>query len=429
MPRTGNEGSEGPAPRHVPPEGFFRARRLPGARRSEGTDDPSPARRDPSPRRVFAWLYVGCVVAAYGVFLLTILSLLVADTLGLGNAGLGIAFASLSVGGFTSPFIAGMFADRTGPRPVSLAGLVCVMGGGALAAWSPDPIVLVAGVFLLGAGFSMYNVMGYAWINEALGPRKGAYLGVYVTGIGRGADGREGRSEGRRCAWPIVSNSGAGGGAMSRARVVPTAEIALPRRRAEGLMRRRHVENSPRNPVLRCRYRAYPRVAGPLRRRLYRPMQIEARAPLRDPSPAADAGREHQPRACAVCGGHDRAPFWQGNGMTLLRCRGCGRVAACSVELGQPVEVEVRLVADDHVPDRRHHRHDRGGVRGEVGLITANIGWAAGVVSAGTYSLVVLVVLVTTLVTPGALQMLFSGQPHAPHVLPSVVAAEVEPNS
>jgi hypothetical protein len=66
--------------------------------------------------------------------------------------------------------------------------------------------------------------------------------------------------------------------------------------------------------------------------------------------------------------------------------------------------------------------------RGEVGLITANIGWAAGVVSAGTYSLAVLVVLVTTLVTPGALQMLFSGQPHAPPVLPSVVAAEVEPH-
>ena len=67
--------------------------------------------------------------------------------------------------------------------------------------------------------------------------------------------------------------------------------------------------------------------------------------------------------------------------------------------------------------------------RGEVGLITANIGWAAGIVSGGTYSLVVIVVLVTTLVTPGALQMLFSGQPHAPQVLPSVVAAEIEPNS
>lgn len=127
------------------------------------------------------------MVAAYGVFLLTILSLLVADTLGLGNAELGIAFASLSVGGFTSPFIAGMLADRAGPRPISLAGLACVMGGGLLAAWSPNPLALVAGVFLLGAGFSMYNVMAYAWINEALGPRKGAYLGVYVTGIVTGS--------------------------------------------------------------------------------------------------------------------------------------------------------------------------------------------------------------------------------------------------
>ncbi len=139
--------------------------------------------RNPSPRLVFGWLYAGCVVASYGVFLLTILSLLVADTLGLGNAEIGGAFASLSVGGFTSPFIAGMLADRAGPRPISLAGMACVLAGGLLSAWSPAPWALLAGVFLLGAGFSMFNVMAYAWINEALGPRKGAYLGVYVTAI------------------------------------------------------------------------------------------------------------------------------------------------------------------------------------------------------------------------------------------------------
>jgi 2-polyprenyl-3-methyl-5-hydroxy-6-metoxy-1,4-benzoquinol methylase len=56
-------------------------------------------------------------------------------------------------------------------------------------------------------------------------------------------------------------------------------------------------------------------------------MQIEARGPVRDVGAAAGGGAEHQLRACAVCGGRDRAPFWQGNGMTLLRCAGCGLVA------------------------------------------------------------------------------------------------------
>ncbi len=80
-----------------------------------------------------------------------------------------------------------MLADRAGPRPISLTGMALVVGGSLLAAWSPVPEVLVAGEFLLGAGFSMFNVMAYAWINEALGPRKGVYLGVYVTAIVAGS--------------------------------------------------------------------------------------------------------------------------------------------------------------------------------------------------------------------------------------------------
>ena len=38
--------------------------------------------------------------------------------------------------------------------------------------------------------------------------------------------------------------------------------------------------------------------------------------------------------------------------------------------------------------------------RGEVGLITASIGFAAGLVSSEVYSIVVVLVLATTLVTP-----------------------------
>ncbi len=49
--------------------------------------------------------------------------------------------------------------------------------------------------------------------------------------------------------------------------------------------------------------------------------------------------------------------------------------------------------------------------RGEVGLITANIGWAAGLVSSEIYSLVVVLVLATTLVTPPLLSFCFSRKP------------------
>jgi Kef-type K+ transport system membrane component KefB len=48
--------------------------------------------------------------------------------------------------------------------------------------------------------------------------------------------------------------------------------------------------------------------------------------------------------------------------------------------------------------------------RGEVGLITASIGLAAGLVTRDVYMHVVLLVLITTLVTPPLLRLLFSAK-------------------
>jgi Na+:H+ antiporter len=49
--------------------------------------------------------------------------------------------------------------------------------------------------------------------------------------------------------------------------------------------------------------------------------------------------------------------------------------------------------------------------RGEVGLITASIGWAAGVIGGDVYSLVVIVVLATTLITPVLLRVTLPAGP------------------
>ncbi len=140
----------------------------------------------PRPRLIFAWLFVGSTAASYGVFLLALLSLLVTKGLGFTEAVLGAAMAALDLGGFASPFVAGMFADRAGPKPVSLAGLACVSAGALLCGVSPNVAPFVVGQFLLGAGLSMFGVMAYAWINETLGERKGVYLGAYVVSIALG---------------------------------------------------------------------------------------------------------------------------------------------------------------------------------------------------------------------------------------------------
>ena len=140
----------------------------------------------PAPRLVFTWLFVGSTAASYGVFLLALLSLLVSTGLGFTAALLGAAMAVLDFGGFASPFVAGIFADRAGPKPVSLAGLACVSVGAFLCGVSPGFTPFAVGQFLLGAGLSMFGVMAYAWINETLGARKGLYLGVYVMSIALG---------------------------------------------------------------------------------------------------------------------------------------------------------------------------------------------------------------------------------------------------
>ncbi len=138
------------------------------------------------PRLVFAWLFVGSTAASYGVFLLALLALLVSQGLGFGELFLGTAMLALDLGGFASPFVGGMFADRAGPKPISLAGLGCVSIGAFLCALVPSLVPFIVGQFLLGAGLAMFGVMAYAWINETLGDRKGVYLGAYVMSIALG---------------------------------------------------------------------------------------------------------------------------------------------------------------------------------------------------------------------------------------------------
>jgi Kef-type K+ transport system membrane component KefB len=60
--------------------------------------------------------------------------------------------------------------------------------------------------------------------------------------------------------------------------------------------------------------------------------------------------------------------------------------------------------------------------RGEVGLITASLGWTAGLISQAVYVQVVVLVLATTLITPGLLKFAF-GVGAMPEVLPATALA------
>ena len=63
--------------------------------------------------------------------------------------------------------------------------------------------------------------------------------------------------------------------------------------------------------------------------------------------------------------------------------------------------------------------------RGEVELITASIGWSAGLISSPVYSLVVVLVLATALIAPLLLHAFFPRQPFVSAPVSSPVAAEL----
>ncbi len=64
--------------------------------------------------------------------------------------------------------------------------------------------------------------------------------------------------------------------------------------------------------------------------------------------------------------------------------------------------------------------------RGEVGLIAASLGWAAHLISAQVYSLVVVLVLVTTLITPGFLRLLFPSPARTRVATPELRVADLQ---
>ena len=58
--------------------------------------------------------------------------------------------------------------------------------------------------------------------------------------------------------------------------------------------------------------------------------------------------------------------------------------------------------------------------RGEVGLITASLGWSAGIIATPTYTLMVVMVLVTTLITPVLLRLVYPWESPVTSSLPEI---------
>jgi len=116
------------------------------------------------------------------------MSMMMAMTsLALDHHGYGLSLISVSVSlhvvgmfGFSIPF--GRLSDRLGRRPVMLIGNVIVAIGSIMLPTSTEYLIITAGTFLVGLGWSCVNVSTSALITEVVGPsERGRAIGVNDT--------------------------------------------------------------------------------------------------------------------------------------------------------------------------------------------------------------------------------------------------------
>jgi MFS family permease len=148
--------------------------------------------RAPAPEgnRLGVWLrnYPLSTAFANSFAALGVMSMMMAMTsLALDHHGYGLSLISVSVSlhvvgmfGFSIPF--GRLSDRFGRRNVMLIGNVIIAIGAILVPTSPDYLVITAGTFLVGLGWSCVNVASSALITEVVGPsERGRVIGLSDT--------------------------------------------------------------------------------------------------------------------------------------------------------------------------------------------------------------------------------------------------------
>jgi MFS family permease len=124
------------------------------------------------------------IVSASQTALLILLPLYVID-LGMGAAMAALIVGIRGIGLFLFDIPAGMFASRFGDRAILLLGLVVIVAGTSLIAFSVDPWVLAIGAFLTGAGFSAWMLGRMSYIADTCEPHETGRAIAIMAGLQR----------------------------------------------------------------------------------------------------------------------------------------------------------------------------------------------------------------------------------------------------
>ncbi|NDV11790.1 MFS transporter [Crenobacter caeni] len=150
---------------------------------------------DRSHARLWALASGGTLLNGMSLMLLGIALPLLTVKFALSPTEQGLLGAALVFGSVPGALLGGFAADRAGRKPVFIVDMVLVALGAALAAWAQTPLVLAAGLLLVGFGIGVdFPVSGTyvaEWMPVASRPRamvalKGSQAAGMVIGAGAG---------------------------------------------------------------------------------------------------------------------------------------------------------------------------------------------------------------------------------------------------
>ncbi len=133
----------------------------------------------------FVWLLAsgGTLLDGFSIFSLGVAMPLITSSFDLGPLMVGLIGSALVLGAVFGAAFGGPAADRFGRRPALLVDMVILAGGALLSALASDPLLVLAGQFLVGIGIGIDFPVSASYVSETMPKRERSRMMVATIAL------------------------------------------------------------------------------------------------------------------------------------------------------------------------------------------------------------------------------------------------------